>query len=50
VKILVAAAVVVLMDDYLNEEPVEASLLLALVAAVGIGPATNNIVLFLFAG
>jgi uncharacterized membrane protein len=50
VKIVVALAVVVLMDDYLNEDPVEASLLLSLVAAVGIGPATNNVVLFLFAG
>ena len=50
VKIVVAVGVVVLMDDYLKEEPVEASLLLSLVAAVGIGPATNNVVLFLFAG
>jgi len=50
VKIVVATAVVVLMDDYLNDDPVEASLLLSLVAAVGIGPATNNVVLFLFAG
>jgi len=50
VKLLVAIAVVVLMDDYLNEEPVEASLILSLVAAVGLGPATNNVVLFLFAG
>mgnify|MGYP000117196550 CR=1 FL=1 len=50
VKILVAVAVVVLMDDYLQEEPVEASLVLSLVAAVGLGPATNNVVLFLFAG
>ena len=50
VKIAVAVAVVALMDEYLNDEPVEASLLLSLVAAVGIGPATNNVVLFLFAG
>ncbi|MBX0287569.1 DUF63 family protein [Haloarcula salinisoli] len=50
VKLVVAVAVVVLMDDYLQEEPVEASLLLSLVAAVGLGPATNNVVLFLFAG
>ncbi|AEM56280.1 hypothetical protein HISP_03385 [Haloarcula hispanica N601] len=48
VKLLVAIAVVFLLDDYLEEDPVEASLLLALVTAVGIGPATNNIVLFLF--
>ncbi|WP_262180394.1 DUF63 family protein [Haloarcula laminariae] len=50
VKLLVAVAVVVLMDDYLNDEPVEASLVLSLVTAVGLGPATNNVVLFLFAG
>ncbi|WP_276249865.1 DUF63 family protein [Haloarcula rara] len=50
VKLVVAIAVVVLMDDYLQEEPVEASLLLSLVAAVGLGPATNNVVLFLFTG
>ncbi|WP_277541911.1 DUF63 family protein [Haloarcula laminariae] len=50
VKLLVAVAVVVLMDDYLNDEPVEASLVLSLVTAVGFGPATNNVVLFLFAG
>ncbi|MFC6757272.1 hypothetical protein ACFQER_12080 [Halomicroarcula sp. GCM10025894] len=49
-KLVVAIAVVVLMDDYLQEEPVEASLLLSLVAAVGLGPATNNVVLFLFTG
>ncbi|MFB6222213.1 MAG: DUF63 family protein [Haloarcula sp.] len=48
VKLAVAMAVVLLMDDYLTEEPVEASLLLAVVTAVGIGPATNNLVLFLF--
>ena len=50
VKTAVAVAVVVLMDEYLQEEPVEASLVLSLVAAVGLGPATNNVVLFLFAG
>jgi len=50
VKLLVAVGVVVLMDDYLNDEPIEASLILSVVAAVGLGPATNNIVLFLFAG
>jgi uncharacterized membrane protein len=50
VKIVVAVAVVVLMDDYLREEPVEASLILSVVTAVGMGPATNNVVLFLFSG
>ncbi|MDS0283395.1 DUF63 family protein [Haloarcula onubensis] len=50
VKLVVAVFVVVLMDDYLQEDPVEASLILSVVAAVGLGPATNNVVLFLFAG
>lgn len=50
VKLVVAVAVVVLMDNYLQEEPAEAALLLSVVAAVGLGPATNNVVLFLFAG
>jgi len=50
VKLVVAVAVVVLMDDYLKDDPVEASLVLSVVAAVGLGPATNNVVLFLFTG
>jgi uncharacterized membrane protein len=49
VKLAVALAVVVLMEPYLNDEPGEASLLLSVVAAVGLGPATNNVVLFLSA-
>lgn len=48
VKLVVAVAVVFLLDDYLNEEPVEASLLISIIAAVGLGPATNNVILFLF--
>ncbi|WP_324759158.1 DUF63 family protein [Haloarcula montana] len=48
VKLIVAVAVVLLMHQYLEEEPVEGGLLLSLIAAVGLGPATNNIVLFLF--
>ncbi|MBV0900492.1 DUF63 family protein [Haloarcula salina] len=48
VKVVVAVAIVVLFDDYLEEDPVEASLLLAVVTAVGLGPAANNVVLFLF--
>lgn len=48
VKLVVAVVIVVLLDDYLEEEPVEASILLAVVTAVGLGPAANNIVLFLF--
>ena len=48
VKLLVAVAVVVLMHQYLEDEPAEASLVVAFIAAVGLGPATNNVVLFLF--
>ncbi|GGN93201.1 MULTISPECIES: DUF63 family protein [Haloarcula] len=48
VKLVVAVAVVVLMHQYLEDEPAEGSLLLAFIAAVGLGPATNNVVLFLF--
>lgn len=48
VKVVVAMVVVVSMDEYLNEEPVEASLVLSAITAVGLGPATNNFVLFLF--
>jgi len=48
VKLIIVVAIVVFMDDYLSEEPVEASLILAVITAVGLGPATNNIVLFLF--
>lgn len=50
VKVVVASAVVMLMHQYLVDEPVEGSLLLTLVTAVGLGPATNNFVLFLFTG
>lgn len=49
VKLVVAVVVVVLMHEYVRDDPVEGSLLLAFVAAVGLGPATNNVVLFLFA-
>jgi uncharacterized membrane protein len=46
VKIAVASAVVVLFADYVREEPSQGNLLFALVAAVGLGPATNNYLLF----
>ena len=48
VKLVVAVAVVFLMDGYLSDEPAEASLLISIIAAVGLGPATNNVILFLF--
>jgi uncharacterized membrane protein len=46
VKLLVAGVVVVLMADYVREEPTEGYLLLGLVAAVGLGPGVHNLVLF----
>jgi len=47
VKILVAVVVIVVFADYVSEEPTEGNLLLAFIAAVGLGPATNNFFLFL---
>lgn len=49
-KLAVAAALVVLLADYVEDDPVEGNLLLMLVAAVGLGPAANNLTLFLLAG
>lgn len=50
VKVLVASLVVVFFADFVREEPVQANLLLAVVAAVGLGPGANNFLLFLFGG
>lgn len=47
VKLAVASGIAVAFHDYLEEDPVEATLLLGAVAAVGLGPATNNLFLFL---
>lgn len=49
VKLLVAAVVVALFDDYVRDEPGEGYLLLGLVAAVGLGPGAHNVVLFAIA-
>jgi uncharacterized membrane protein len=49
VKLLIAAVVVVVFADYAREQPTQSNLLFALVAAVGLGPAANNYLLFLFA-
>ncbi|GGM56440.1 putative membrane protein [Halarchaeum rubridurum] len=46
VKLVVAVAVVVLLADYVREAPTEGFLLLALVAAVGLGPGAHNLLLF----
>ncbi|MFB6281847.1 MAG: DUF63 family protein, partial [Haloferacaceae archaeon] len=46
VKLVVAGAVVAALADLVEEEPAEGNLLLGLVAAVGLGPGTHNVVLF----
>ncbi|WP_224334116.1 DUF63 family protein [Haloprofundus halobius] len=46
VKLLLAGVVVTLMAEYVHEEPSEGFLLLALVAAVGLGPGVHNLILF----
>lgn len=47
VKLVVAAAIVVSFNRYIHDEPVEGTLVFALIAAVGLGPATNNLIIFL---
>lgn len=49
VKLLLAVVVVALFADYVREAPGEGSLLLGLVAAVGLGPGAHNVVLFALA-
>ncbi|MFB6302015.1 MAG: DUF63 family protein [Haloferacaceae archaeon] len=50
VKLAVAGAVVVALADLVDDDPSQGNLLLGLVAAVGLGPGTHNIVLFAVAG
>lgn len=50
VKVALAAIVVWLFADYVREEPTEGYLLLAVVAAVGLGPGAHNLLLFAVAG
>ena len=49
-KLLVAGGIAVLLADYVEDDPTEGNLLLAFVAAVGMGPAANNLTLFLLSG
>ncbi|MFC7234375.1 DUF63 family protein [Halosegnis marinus] len=49
VKVVVATVVLFAFRDYVREEPAEGSLLLGLVAAVGLGPGFHNLVLFAIA-
>jgi uncharacterized membrane protein len=46
VKLLVAVVVVAVLADVLREEPTEGNLLLAFVAAAGLGPGVHNLLLF----
>lgn len=50
VKLVLALVVVSLLGEYVREEPTEGNLLLALVAAVGLGPGVHNVILFSIAG
>lgn len=50
VKLGVASLVVWLFVDFLEEEPTRARLLLGFVAAVGLGPAVHNLLLFTISG
>jgi uncharacterized membrane protein len=50
VKLVIAAVVVVAFNRYVDEDPVEATVILIGVAAVGLGPAMNNLFLFLASG
>ncbi len=50
VKLAVASAIVWLFAEYVRETPAEGYLLLGLVAAVGLGPAAHNLLLFSVAG
>jgi uncharacterized membrane protein len=46
VKLTVASAVVWLFTPYVQDEPAEGYLLLGFIAAVGLGPAAHNLLLF----
>ncbi|RXK51880.1 DUF63 family protein [Halorientalis pallida] len=50
VKLLIAAAVVVLFADFVEEDPTQGNAALGVVAAVGLGPGTHNLLLFSAAG
>lgn len=50
VKLAVAGVVVILFADYVEEDPTEGYLFLALIAAVGLGPGVHNLLLFTIAG
>jgi len=47
IKLVLAMGIVLLLADLVDESPTEGNVLLAFVAAVGMGPAANNLYLFL---
>ena len=47
VKLLLAVLIIVFFADYVSERPTEGNLFFAVVTAVGLGPAANNLFLFL---
>lgn len=49
VKFALAIAILVLFREYVREEPTQARLLLAFIAAVGLGPGVHNVLLFTLA-
>lgn len=49
IKIVLAMAIVILFADYVRDKPAEGNLLLGIIAAVGLGPAVNNFLLFMLA-
>lgn len=46
VKLFLAVAIVVVFADFVREEPEQGTLLMTAIAAVGLGPAANNLLLF----
>ncbi len=50
VKLALAVGVALLFADFVREDPNQGNLLLAFVAAVGLGPGFHNVVLFAIAG
>lgn len=50
VKLALAVGVALLLADFVREDPDQGNLLLAFVAAVGLGPGFHNVVLFAIAG
>jgi uncharacterized membrane protein len=50
VKATLASGLVVLFTEYVRDEPAQAFLLLALLAGVGLGPGTHNVLLFAVTG